>query len=194
MTMAITKFAAGLIAVACLCTIGAPVAAGVTLEYTGQGFTSIGSPAAGTGITGYIVLDDFDASVGQEFTASNLLDWSISNGAYTLSKAHGDALTRFDMLTAAGGIFNSWAFDAQDTDDANWTKFSRTDSSELDISVVKDNSYSGESENVGSPGSWRVASGAVPEPASWTMLVLGFGAAGMAIRRGKAHEFGMAAG
>jgi hypothetical protein len=194
MTMAITKYAPGLIAAACLCTIGAPAAASVTLDYTGLPFFSVGSPAAGTGITGYIILDDYDPSIGQEFTASNLLDWSISNGVYTLSKAQGNALTRFDMLTAAGGIFNSWSFDAQDTGDASWTLFSRTDSGQFDISVVKDNSYSGESENVGYPGSWSVASSAVPEPAAWGMLVLGFGVAGVAMRRVKARGVRIAFG
>jgi len=179
--MAIFRIAAGIAAAAVLAAVGAPAAASITLDYQGPPFTSIGSPAAGHAISGYVVLKDFDTSVGQDLNASDLLDWSISNGAYTLSGVNGNALDRFDMMTAAGGMVTQWAFDAQDRGDATWTKFSRTDNAFLDISVVKDNSYSGESENTGPSGSWTLASG-VPEPATWAMMLTGFGLAGAAVR------------
>ena len=179
--MSFFRIAAGIAAATGLAAIGNPAAASITLDYQGLPFTSIGSPAAGTGISGYIVVKDFDTSVGQQLLTPDLLDWSISNGAYTLSKANGNALTRFDMLTDAGGKVRQWAFDAQDRADATWTEFSRTDSGNLDISVIKDNSYSGESENVGPSGAWTLASG-VPEPATWAMMLTGFGLAGAAVR------------
>jgi hypothetical protein len=184
MTPAWAKLAGVIMAAAGLLAVGGPAVAAITLTYTGKPFDSNGSTAAGSGITGYVVLTDFDISVGQQLIAPNLLDWSISNGSYTLRQAAGNALTRFNMEVAAGGEVKTWSFDAQDTGDNTWTKFSRTDSAFLDISVIKDNSYSGESENVGPSGSWTVAN-AVPEPATWVMMLLGFGLIGGVMRRNR---------
>lgn len=175
-----TKFATT-IALVTTMAIGVPVAASVQLNYTGIGFTVSPNPAIGTNITGYIVLRNFDPTVGQQLLTHDLLDWSISNGNYTLSKAQGNSLQRFDMLTHAGGIAYQWAFDAQDVGTDQWTKFSRTDSENFDISIIKDHSYSGESEAIGRAGSWSIAAG-VPEPAAWGMMLIGFGAVGGAAR------------
>lgn len=164
---------------AALLAAGVPAAANVTLTYTGRPFTSIGSPAAGSRISGYIVLRRFDAAVQQQLLATDLVDWSISNGAFTLSLAGGDDLARFDMMSAVGGQVTRWAFDAQDAPD--WTKFSRTDNANFDISEVKDNSYSGVSQNVGPSGEWSM-SAAVPEPATWALMLVGFGAVSGALR------------
>lgn len=161
-----------------LLAAGAPVAANTTLIYTGVPFAH-SSPATGSGISGYVIVRSFDAAIEQEFTARDLVDWSISTGAFTLSKAGGNVLDRFGMLTFVGGRFRSWAFDAQDA--PIWTKFARTDNAYFDISEIKDNSYSGVSQNVGDSGGWRVAA-SVPEPAAWGMMLVGFGIVGAVVR------------
>ncbi len=164
-----------------LLAFGGPAAANVTLIYTGVGFNVSPNPKVGTDITGFVVLHSFDSTVGQDLNATDLVDWSISNGNYTLSKAAGNSLQRFDMLVAAGGQPFQWAFDAQDVGTAQWTQFSRTDSYYFDISVIKDDSYSGELEAIGQAGQWSIAAG-VPEPAAWGMMLAGFGAMGAVMR------------
>jgi hypothetical protein len=157
-----------------------PAAAAITITYTGVPFTSVSSTLAGSGLYGYVVLKDFDTSVATLETAADILDWSLSNGAYTLSKSGGDVLTRASFSVAAGGEVTTWFFDAADT---GFQKLSQSETEFFDTSVIHDpNAYSGEDQNFGPSGSWTLAVG-VPEPSTWAMLLAGFGMLGMSTRR-----------
>jgi hypothetical protein len=133
--------------------------------------------------------DSFDPSADGFYTYSLHFSLASTAGAFFSAQFAADntasaiTLNGHTLLTDAGG------FD-------HWTGFSATNASdfvvgdnELDI-VVRNFAQDG-----GNPTGLNVqflrsgAGGALPEPASWLMLILGFGSLGMFLRRRRGFAF-----
>lgn len=91
------------------------------------------------------------------------VEWGVNlqfaPGSFSTFPAHVPALVRGDFYWTAG---------------SHWSSEDATGA----ITVVK-------SKLVDAPGPWRFDVRAVPEPASWAMMLIGFGAIGGALRRGR---------
>ena len=138
-------------------------------------FTGLCTDCEGT-VTATLKLDDY--TPGDGLTAANLISFSYGSNlvpAFTVTSAQslsgvfgasGEQLADIDIRTndipARGGMYEFVSHM-----DGNWT-----------VSFQSDESSGSDFLDIGTHGTWSV-----PEPASWALMLLGFGGVGTALRR-----------
>jgi hypothetical protein len=160
------RFLTALAALFGMAALSAPAAAAdTTFLFTGQC-----SDCTGTG-TGTLVLQDY--TIGDLLNASNFVSFSYSSN-----------LTNF-AIDSVDGIVGSLS----NLPGANFVNFFDGDHVFSSLAVGGLSAWCTGASNAcasdfGSSSSWALAAaGAVPEPAIWAAMVLGFGLLGMSMRR-----------
>jgi hypothetical protein len=189
---------------------GSVAQAAATYDYTGNAFSSarsqdvINDPSLGTQISGQFTLDVSSTFTGS-VTAADLLNWSMTSGAYTLDAAK-NAIDDFN-ISFVNGVVESWDIGASvnplSTSCCTVQLLTENDDfhsiPELDAVgeayslggglVATSNDFN---STFGNPGTWTVAS-AVPEPATWAMMLVGLFGLGVALRFAGRAKAGRAA-
>ena len=118
--------------------------------------------------------------------AALVTSYSFSDGVmtYTSPCCNSGNQTIFDFTTDASGNITNWVVTLETNDNHTGDLTIESGVSAFDQSLT--GGTLGGSNN-GTPGVWSVASmtSAVPEPAAWTLFLLGFGALGMALRNAR---------
>lgn len=162
-------------------TAGAASAA-TTMHYTGLAFdhfnTYLSNPyTTSDRITGTVVLATPIAS--NSFYYGSPLSFSFSDGVQTLTNVTGFA-NGFSFETDANGNIAKWGFNISRLAGPGYIYSSRTSNGSVDTGNFE--SESGYTNSV--MANWTITTTpGVPEPASWALLVTGFGVAGAVQRR-----------
>lgn len=154
--------------------------AAVTYVYTGQTFSFIrGAYTATDRVTGSL-------TVAEELTtpgAFTPLSYSFSDGYQTITESTGDL---------AATAFSFDAFDPSGAPTIWQVLLQRFGNNAILSQHTADVAFSDNLDNIGDtsrsgPGAWTVIRpatvGGVPEPATWSLMILGFGALGATLRR-----------
>lgn len=189
--MRLIKFAAAAV-IAQVAMFGASSAnaAQVIYGYTGNNFTSVFASGYTTSdkITGTITLSSAlpDSLTILTDETALVTSYSFSDGvtAFTNPCCDTGNQTIFEFMTDASGNITNWIVTLETNDNHTGDLTTEGGVSAFDQSLV--GGVLG-GDNTGSPGVWSLQSttSAVPEPASWALLLLGFGAMGWAMRRGR---------
>ncbi len=166
----------------------APARAAVVYNYNGNDFTSVFAPGYTTSdkITGTLTLSSaLPASLSTLTDETALVTaYSFSDGVntFTTGCCGTGNQTIFEFMTDASGAITSWVVTLETND--NHT-------GDLTTELTFDQSLVGGvlgGSNEESPGVWSLQSGtsAVPEPSTWMLLLLGFGAMGWRLRNATA--------
>jgi hypothetical protein len=165
--------------------------ANVTYVYTGNIFTNFQNSAGlfnfGDKVTGEVVLP---AALGSNFPFQPVtpLSYSLSAGALTLSFGS----SSFSFSTNSSGSVNSW--NVLDSlviiHTGSFIHSSNTTSSIQDEASVGTFFSVFSASNSGFPGFWTLETGgggggSVPEPAGWTMMLIGFAGLGFMAYRAR---------
>lgn len=178
------KLSAALVTACAAMLAGAPASAAVVYQYTGNNFTSVFAPGYTTSdkITGTLTLSSaLPASLNTLTDETALVTaYSFSDGVNTFATGccGSGNQTIFEFTTDASGAITSWVVTLETND--NHT-------GDLTTELTFDQSLVGGvlgGSNEGSPGVWSLqsATSAVPEPSTWVLLLLGFGAVGWRLR------------
>lgn len=158
-------------------------------NYTGNNFTSVFAPGYTTSdkITGTLTLSGplpDSLSILTNETAL-VTSYSFTDGVNSFGPGCCDSgnQTIFEFMTDASGNITNWIVTLETDDNHTGDLTTEGGATAFDQSLV--GGVLGGS-NDGSPGTWSLesAQSAVPEPASWTLLLLGFGAIGWQLRQG----------
>ncbi|MBU1378438.1 MAG: PEPxxWA-CTERM sorting domain-containing protein [Alphaproteobacteria bacterium] len=182
-------------------TIASPAAATTVLTYVGADFTFRGGTEPfGDRLTATIELAD---PLGANFSgAVSWLSFTISDGVHTLSAPFASSRTLF-ATNGAGQIVN-WRVSATINPDSQ-TAIDLSTANNLQGQFGGYAAYTSDSavHNIGislnfysfaesypAVGTWTATTladpGAIPEPATWALMIAGFGLAGTALRRRRA--------
>jgi hypothetical protein len=181
------KFAAAAIAQAAMFAASPASAAQVIYDYTGNNFTSVFSSGYTTSdkIIGTLTLSaalPASLSILTDETAL-VTSYSFSDGVNTFTTGCCDTgnQTIFEFMTDASGNITNWLVTLETDDNHAGDLTTEGGVSAFDQSLV-DGALGG--RNDGSPGVWSLQSAtpAVPEPATWALFLLGFGAIGWRLR------------
>jgi hypothetical protein len=182
------KLAAVAVAAQAAIFAASPASAGpVIYQYTGNNFTSVFAPGYTTSdkITGTITLSSAlpDSLTTLTDETALVTGYSFSDGVNSFVSPCCDSgnQTIFEFATDSSGNITDWVVTLE-TDD-NHTGDMTTEGG----LTAFDQSLTGGvlgGDNNGLPGVWTLGSmtSPVPEPASWMLLVLGFGALGWRLR------------
>jgi hypothetical protein len=181
--------AAAVIAQAALFAVS-PASAQVVYKYTGNNFTNVFAPGYTTSdkITGTLTLSSAlpDSLSILTNEAGLVTSYSFSDGVNSFVSPCCDTgnQTVFDFTTDSSGNITGWTVTLETDDNLTGDMTTQSGASAFDQSLT--GGVLGGS-NDGSPGVWTLesASSAVPEPASWMLLVMGFGALGWRARSGR---------
>jgi hypothetical protein len=181
--------AAAVIAQAALFAVS-PASAQVVYKYTGNNFTNVFAPGYTTSdkITGTLTLSSAlpDSLSILTNEAGLVTSYSFSDGVNSFVSPCCDTgnQTVFDFTTDSSGNITGWTVTLETDDNLTGDMTTQSGVSAFDQSLT--GGVLGGS-NDGSPGVWTLesASSAVPEPASWMLLVMGFGALGWRARSGR---------
>ncbi len=153
-----------------------------TMHYTGRTFdrfnTYLSNPYTILNrITGTVILAAPIAPYG--FYYGSPLSFSFSDGVQTLTNLTGFA-NGFSFETDGNGDIVKWGFDIERFAGPGYIYSSRTSNGSVDHGNFE--SESGYTYNV--DPNWTITTTAdVPEPASWALLIAGFGLTGAVMRR-----------
>jgi hypothetical protein len=165
----------------------APANASVVLTYTGNNFTSVFAPGYTTSdkITGTLTLSSAlpDSLTTLTDETALVIAYSFSDGVTTFSTGCCDTgnQTIFEFTTDASGNILDWIVTLETDDNHTGDLTTEGGASPFDQSLT--NGELGGS-NAGMPGVWALeaATSAVPEPGTWSLLLLGFGTIGWRLR------------
>ena len=200
--MAFSKFkVAGLTLLAVLASAPSWAAVGIYI-YTGQGMNCIGYASSCVNqvpdpthlIASFTFKTDFDQNYQGDqtqyafaYNTKFVTDWSVSDGVRTLSSANGDTLEPTSSFTYNGGSMRTWAFTASNLGGSLILR----SVPHADVASINGNIVIGRAVGDWSTGGGPAVTASVPEPASWAMMVGGFGMLGAAMRLRKvAVSFG----
>jgi hypothetical protein len=175
-----------------LVTFDAPNVAGVTSTFAGPVITAAGSTGGVRAAPAGTVAGGVYRSIGRG--GSSLFDFSGWSGGRPLATASlywgsVDAYNFLDVLNASGGVVRTIAgsdlpmFNGNQTlPMTNRRVFLNFDAAQNVTALrMRSTGAAFEFDNI-------AASAAVPEPASWALLITGFGLIGYAMRRRQAHS------
>ena len=159
------RFLTALAALFGMAVLAAPVAAADTTFL----FTGTCSDCAGTG-TGTLVLKDY--TLGDLLGADNFVSFSYSSNltSFTLNSVN----------TLIGSLSNLPGANFVEFNDADFV-FSSFAAGQISPWCTGATGSCG--SDFGLTSSWSLVAGAVPEPAMWAVMVLGFGLLGASMRR-----------
>lgn len=155
--------------------------------YTGNDFQSVLAPGYSTSdkITGTLTLSSAlpDSLTTLTDETALVTSYSFSDGVTTFDSGccESGSQTIFQFMTDATGAITGWVVTLETNDDHTGDLTTEGGATSFDQSLV-DGVKGG--RNDGEPGVWALQSmtSPVPEPASWTMLLLGFAGLGIALR------------
>lgn len=185
--MRLMKFtAAAVIAQAAIFT-ATSASAQIVYTYSGNDFTSVYAPGYTTSdkITGTLTLSSALPSSLTTLTneAALVTSYSFSDGVnnFTAPCCNTGSQTLFEFATDASGNITDWNVTLETNDDHTGDLTTRGGTSASDQSLTA--AVLGGS-NSGAPGVWSLQSmsSPVPEPATWTLLLLGFAIVGWMVR------------
>lgn len=165
-----------------------PASAGpVVYKYTGNDFTTVFASGYTTAdkITGTITLSSAlpDSLTTLTDETALVTAYSFSDGVNSFVSPCCDSgnQTIFDFTTDSSGNITDWVVTLETDDNHTGDMTTQGGVTAFDQSLV--GGVLG-GDNNGSPGVWTLESSVspVPEPATWMLLVLGFGAAGWRLR------------
>jgi hypothetical protein len=185
--MRLMKLAAAVGIVQAVLFAASPASAQAVYVYTGNNFTNVFAPGYTTSnkITGTLTLSSALPSSLTTLTNEVALvtSYSFSDGVNTFTSPCCDAgsQTVFDFTTDASGNILTWDVTLETNDNHTGDLTTEGGVNSFDQSLV--GGVLGGS-NDGSPGVWSLQSttSAVPEPATWALFLLGFGALGWRLR------------
>jgi len=162
----------------------------VIYSYTGNNFTSVFAPGYTTSdkITGTLTLSSAlpDSLTSLTDEAGLVTSYSFSDGVNSFVKPCCDTgnQTAFEFATDASGNITNWIVTLETNDNHTGDLTTEGGATAFDQSLT--GGVLGGSNN-GAPGVWSAASvtSAVPEPAPWSLLLVGFGALGGMLRSGR---------
>jgi hypothetical protein len=188
-------FAAAAAASVAIAAFGASQArAGVIMTYTGNPFTNVGGVYnTSDRITGTV---DLAAPLGANLSTANVnpVSFSFNDGVKTETDQNVNSY-QFLFSTDAGGNLTGWYIVVDNAIGPGSPVIQVAN----DLGIVVDEGYYaliGPSVDYGtnqwSPGTWAIRNtgGGVPEPASWALMIAGFGALGAALRRRRTNASG----
>ena len=188
--MRLMKFAAAAVIAQAAIFAASSANAQLVYSYTGNDFTSVFAPGYTTSdkITGTLTLSsalpDSLATLTNE--AALVTSYSFSDGVSSFNMPCCDTgnQTIFDFTTDASGNITNWDVTLETNDNHTGDLTTEGGVSAFDQSLT-DGELGG--SNNGAPGIWSVQSvtSPVPEPATWTLLLLGFGALGWRLRNAR---------
>ena len=159
-----------------------------TYLYTGKDFNSFTSPttySTADSVTGSITLT---APLPDNVTSfsflpsASIVSFSFSDGEQTITNATATG-SAFAFKTNASGDITAWQVTV-DIGSVSADSIATVDAPGIlgafDQGVMTLNDTGG---NRNLPGSWSLMSSAAPEPASWAVMLTGFGAIGASLRR-----------
>jgi hypothetical protein len=176
---------AGLAAGLAALSLGASAHA-ATYVYTGKDFTSFTEPSAYTtsdSVTGSITLMSALPDNVNSFSlvpSADITSFSFNDGLQTIDNTNATG-SAFAFKTDASGNITFWqvtVFIGTVASDSIGTVNAPTILGVFDQGVFQ-NSNGG---NRSLPGTWSLMSSGTPEPASWAMMLVGFGGLGVAMR------------
>jgi hypothetical protein len=188
--MRLVRFAAATLITQAAVFTASSAGAAVVYSYTGNNFTNVFAPGYTTSdkITGTLTLSSALPASLSILTneAALVLSYDFSDGvhSYTSPCCDSGSQTTFDFSTDAGGHITNWDVTLETDDNHTGDLTTIGGASGLDQSL-RGGVLGG--DNVGIPGVWSVQTltTGVPEPATWALFLLGFGATGWTLRRGR---------
>ena len=160
-----------------LCALaGASAQASVIYTYTGSPFTGFTSCAGCTKLTGSITLA---APLGDNLTLATVtpLTFSFTDGVQTVNETNElSGYTTFSFNTDSNGAIIAWA--------NNYVSVGFETNISSNSSVGDITTHAFDAAFTETAGRWSVAG--VPEPATWTLTLVGFGGLGAMMRRRRA--------
>jgi hypothetical protein len=160
--------------------------ADTTYTYTGKPFTTFRAPTAcppycsidGSFTVATALGDNLD-SVDVNYTS-----FAFVEPTFTVTQANSH-VTEFNVSTDATGAIDAWFIALSDSDNffIIGTTYIPTDFFQQ-IDTIYDQSTSSNGYNLHDPGTWRMSSSNVPEPATGILLIAGLvGLAGLALKK-----------
>jgi len=190
--MIVKKLIVTVLLASAVTTTGASASSG-TYIYTGRDLVCANTPESscvvkvkdpGHLVASFTFSPDFVQGAGDQTVLAfdkgihYVTDWSVTDGYTTLSSANGDTLTATSSFTFNIKTIRTWAWDVSGAGGS----FSAHAPLYLDSAFDSHGIAYAHGNGSFTPGGGP-ATGGVPEPAAWALLLTGFGLTGAAMRR-----------